>query len=514
MLERMTTVDNIRQMLISRGMLPEELDTLQVFALPNTREFNIVTNRRQFRYNPETRGIEEVTRLDDIDRVIIREGTANRQVAAYQFINGEWRGNMATLDTNQLANELRQPEPPTDVIQVIVRRDNYGLWYIRVTRNNSNMALPEINVIKSLLPPEWKRILGGRHSRRRRTDYYLQQALEQGLPTQVLHDTLQAWAFTWVRATAEASSEAPVPQSQDDSFLLRAQPATIFVGGKSFKLVPTGERDNTNIYRHIRDKAKGIAQIEVQAKLDKAQTDARIMVSEAQGRVETIRREVEQLRASMVNQAPEWARQSGRPIKLMDERWWIGLRVSTYLEDIRYRVDRWRGTVHWNPIRIPGRDEAYYSSRPMQMWLRLSTDGRYAVNEVRGDIWHTVHNTTTGTCMELQGMPARVINMDNLVAVERGISRGMRVINFNSPLSHALNVFYPLYAEQLPDMVKNLITGNASYPNPDATTTPEQYLIRSNEGRPANNPRISWDRIESDAEELNYTFNVPATARG
>jgi hypothetical protein len=431
---------------------------------------------------------------------------------AYRYnLNRRTIEDTMAINNEQLANELRQSIPNIPVIpdniQVIVRRDTYGTWFVRVSHNGSTMPLPEIGVIKSLLPPEWKRLLGGRHSRRRRVDYYLIQALEAGLPTQVLHDTLQAWAFTWVRATAEASSEVSVPQSQDDSFLLKAQPATIFVGGKSFKLVPTGERNNTNIYRHIRDKAKAIAQIEVQAKLDKAQTDARILVSEANERARVVRAEVDQLRASLGNQAPEWVRNSGRPIRLYNGRWEVGIKVSTYLEDIRYRVGNWGATLHWSPVHPADRGEDYYVSRPMWMWFILgSPEGGYTMSSIHSDQWLTVH-TTSRACMEIQGLPRHITSDANLRSLEQGISRGIRVINWNSPLSTSLNSMYPLYVEQIPEMFKRLIRAEVNTPQPGTGVTPAQYLEQINR----NGVVLSWDRIETDVEELNYTFTVGAT---
>lgn len=513
MIDRLADNDDlfveIHRELAARNMYRDELLTLRAYRLPNERRIAVVTDRNRFRYNPETRTLEDMN-MPDIQQIDPNMVAQLREVI-----------QQAENMTIPRPNPANRPEPvvqaanePADVVGVIVRRNpHYGGWEIRVNRNGANMGLPDVGVIKSLLPPEWKRLLGGRHSRRRRTDYYLTQALEAGLPTQVLHDTLQAWAFTWIKATAEVSSIANAPSpSADESFLLTAQPATIFVGGKSFKLVPTGERNNTNIYRHIRDKAKAVAQIEVQAKLDKAQTDARIMIAEANERATATRREVEQLRASLGNQAPEWARLSGRPIKYADGSWYIGLKVSTYLEDIRYRVDAWHATLHWNPIRVPSHNEAYYQARPMPAWFLLSADGRYDMYYVMADYWNTVH-TADRACMELQGLPTRVDSFNRLRDLENAISRGVRVINWNSPLSRSWDRFYPLYQEQIPPMFKSIILQEISLPegNAGGIATPEEYLTRANSGAPEGRPRISWDRVETDAQDLAYTFTVGPT---
>jgi len=62
---------------------------------------------------------------------------------------------------------------------------------------------------------------------------------------------------------------------------------------------PTGERDISSMLKHVRNKAKAIAEVEISAKRDRSIADSRILIAEATNRANAIRVEVEQLRASL-----------------------------------------------------------------------------------------------------------------------------------------------------------------------------------------------------------------------
>lgn len=457
--------------------------------------------------------IDEIIRQARIvtDRITIREGTANVPIQAFEYTTNRWEEvTMANISTNNTATAVINATNPTNPrpipIQVTVRRDGYT-WAIFVSINNGQVDLPPIDTIKALLPPAHKHYLGGRHSRRRSAIFYLRSALDRGLPTAVLHDALKAWAFSYASNNEPAESISNyTPQNEDDAFLLRAQPATIVVGGHAYKLVPTGERDISSMLKHVRNKAKAIADVEISAKRDRATNDSRILIAEAIQRANVIRAEVEQLRASLGNQAPEWARNSGRPIRKSGNNWQIGLNVITYIEDIRYRVERWRSTIHWTPTHPHNPD--YYNYHPMDMWLTLNPEGAYTMYDIRADDWFTVHTTNERGCMTLQALPPRINNPTDLVNLERGLSRGMRVVNLNSPLWTDINRMYPLFVEQLPFSVKEWLAGRMTI-DPGTGVTPVDYLAHLNRGRGAGS-QVSWDRVESDVQEAEYTFTVPA----
>src|SRR5208283_644029 len=133
-------------------------------------------------------------------------------------------------------------------------------------------------------------------------------------------------------------------------FLLNAQPATLLVGGKVFRLVPTGEVDSTRLITQVRNKAKAVAAVEAGAIRSNAITDSRVLISEAEERARVIRVEIDRLRAEAGARPPRWAEECGRGIKYNanNRAYYIALNIITYVEEIRYRVSEWQGTVYWN----------------------------------------------------------------------------------------------------------------------------------------------------------------------
>lgn len=386
-------------------------------------------------------------------------------------------------------------QPASNRINVLVRRTgDYRGWEISVRNNGEPLELPDISIIKSLLPTAQRRLIRGRQRRYSNNLALLISALNRGMNPQVLHDALKAWVMTHVSESRTVESETILEDEQ--RYLLQVAPATLAVGGRLFRLVPTGEMDITTPLKHLRQRAKAVAQIEVTEMRNRAQIDARAITGEAEDRAASIRQEVERIRQGLGVQPPEWVRDNSIPLKLIDRTWYAGLFIPAYVESIRLRVERWQSTLWWDAIHPHNAD--YYISYPMLMWLRLSPRGAYTLDDVSVDRWKTVH-TANRVCMTLQNMPRHIDSLESFNRLREGISRGMRIVNLNSPLTSAINTMYPLFVEQLPPIVIKWLNRQITI-DPDAGVTPERYRELA--------PTVTWDRIETDAQEMAQTFEV------
>jgi hypothetical protein len=393
-------------------------------------------------------------------------------------------------------------QPPTKQrIHVRVWQGQYGSREISVKVNGEEQGMPSCKAICSLLSQ------AHRNKLKRSSNsslYNYREALENGLPPQALHDALKA--FYVAKMSQPALAESDTELSEDDRLLLRAQPATMLVGGKVYRLVPTGETNVSSLIKGVRRKAITLAETEANGIKERAQVDSRAIISEAESRAQATREEIDRLRASQANMPPEWAYRNGCPMKFRDGRWHIGIYVGCFLESIRYRVQNWHSTLWWNAIHPPNHGLDYYENRAMLMWVRLTATGTYSLNDVISDKWSTIH-TRSYTCMELQGLPRMINSWDNLLRLRNAITRGMLVANLNSPLNVNLEEMYPPFREQLPEPVVRLLQpGNRISIDPGAGVTPAQYLERV--------PWLRWDRIVADEVEAAETFHLPEARPG
>lgn len=102
-------------------------------------------------------------------------------------------------------------------------------------------------------------------------------------------------------------------------------------------------------------------------------------------------------------------------------------------------------------------------------------------------------------CMDLFARPDKVESIEHLMALEKAISRGMQVVNLNSPISRAVDNYYPALKDQLPVIPIKYLKGD--WLEPRAIT---KAAFKES------NPSITWDYEESLVQESNGTFNVDA----
>lgn len=374
--------------------------------------------------------------------------------------------------------------------------NGYGGWSIainvlRAGKAWAGIALPSyiMLTIRGLVPDSEKHWFSGRA----RGDRGIQEILEAGCSPIVIKDALTAWIVAKESQVTEASGDTVI---EDEALsLLRMMPATLEVGGKVFRLVPTREVDVRPLITRIRGKVINASKVEGEAIKVRASTDARMVVSEAERRASRIREEIAALQRNQGSKVPEWVRLSGRPHYFFDGGWFVEVRIGCKVTDIRFTLSEWNTILHWSPIVVKG--EAYYRTHPMRGWVRLREEGNYDVGNIFLKEWDTTHISHSATCMHLQGLPASLDSLENLNGLESCLTRGMQVVNLNSPLNRVVGGYYPDFLEQLPVTVVEWLKGNVG--------------IRGGTlaGFKASHPEIAtWSSEETIEQEVDSTFRV------
>lgn len=392
------------------------------------------------------------------------------------------------------------------VVRVSAEGGDRSSWTIEVRINGNQVDYPKSQVIRGLLSDEDKRFLPARGKRYENTPRVLQQALREGLQPQSLHDSLKAWAISTLQQGAEATSETNLDEVT--AHLLRVQPATLEVGGRVYKLIPAGSVDTRPLIARVRKKALAGASMEATSIREGATRDARIVVSEATQRAADIRAEIEAERRRASITVPAWVVQSGRPSYWDGSYWNVEMRLKCEVKEIRFLVQRWEAILFWNPIIPPegGRlgPERFFNQEgnKLSVWLRL-TNSPLHLDNVRVKTGHptVTHIATNKCCMALQGLPRVVGSIEDLMNLEASLSRGMRVVNLNSPLDTTIHNYLPVFRDQLPEVVTKLLRHAIEI---DSYTRMDRYRELY--------PDITWDRVESVIDEARGVFNVETPA--
>jgi hypothetical protein len=414
----------------------------------------------------------------------------------------------------EVASDSVVPLIPAKKIRVkVYQSEGYGsrIWSVEIAILTTNSTDPRgyvsnaLNppppaIVKAFLPPNCKKYMSGRG---RYGTSAIREALNQGCPPQAMHDALKAWAFS-VHGNNNTSVESESSVELDEQkALLRIQPATMIVGGKVYRLVPTGEADATSLIKKIRKQAIEVSKVESKLIIDKAGIDGRMIISQAQEEVANMQVKVNSLRRELGQMPPNWLVDSHRPIlKRTDSRWAVQLSLSPWIREIRFTIPYWDNTVlFWDPLR-PHNEEFYKDGR-MPAWVVIGSEGAYSIQSVYMTTWVTTHIGRTG-CMELQNMPARLQSLNDLMNLERAVNRGIQVVNLNSPLQTDTQNYWPEFREQLPPTVISLLRRDISI-DPSHGTTMEAYF----NARPTLRP----NRTETARAEQAMVFSVAGAER-
>lgn len=356
---------------------------------------------------------------------------------------------------------------------------------IRARESWTPIPLPSTVALKPYIPEAERHFISGRTS--------FQESLDSGLNPTSLKDALMEWVRVKESQPAETIGDS---QIDDEAIsLLRMMPAMLEVGGKVFRLVPTGEADVRPLITRVRERALTVAKRESAEIKGRATTDAKIVVKEAEDRARIIRNEIEELRREEGQKPPDWIK--GIPHFLQDGAWCVEMRVACQITDVRYTINSWQTVLHWKPLVIPGKDLSYYNSRRMPLWLRLGENGAYNLDSVFMRNW-TVAHISHRCCMELQGLPPRINNLADFMALQIAISRGMTVVNMNSLLDRSLMAYYPDFKEQLPPVIVGWLQGVIRIQSERLTLAQHKLT----------HPSVTWDAEEGIVQESDSTFRV------
>lgn len=484
--------------------VPDPATVRNVFELDRTRLEGPIEGRRTEMAMPplaRTRTREEQDRYQILDRDARERVFDNNEQSEYHRLLG-----MAAYIPDPNDPPLpRRDRVSVRVVRVSAEDGDRSTWVIEVRINGNVVDYPKSQVIRGLLSDEDKRFLPARGKRYENTLRVLQQALREGLQPQSLHDSLKAWAISTLQQGTEATSETNLDEVT--AHLLRVQPATLEVGGRVYKLIPAGSVDTRPLIARVRKKALAGASMEATAIREDATRDARIVVNEATDRADNIREQIEAERRRASITVPPWVVQSNRATYWDGAYWNVEMKLSVQVREIRYLVQRWETILFWNPL-IPEAliaDDAYFirAYNKLSVWLKLVPGILHLDNvKTKHVSYSCTHINSYRTCMELQGLPRVVDSVERLMSLEASLSRGMRVVNLNSPLDYEVRHYHPAFKAQLPEVVVNFLANHVaemgSYPNM------ERYR--------RDNPEVTWDRVESVIDEARGVFNVETPA--
>lgn len=426
------------------------------------------------------------------------------QEARLQNLENIGMDRVYTAEESVEYNRLRAIAPcPTPIparTYVRVHRDDYRNWVVAVRVGQNGRDLPTIAIIKSLLNPSDKHYLPSRQGKYRSTVNILRTALSAGLPPQSLVDALRAWVMATENQVTSAESVIPVGGiDRETANLLKAQPATLEVGGMVYRLVPCHQTDVRPLIARVRAKALSRAQVEAASITVKATTDARVTVTEAERTATRLRTEAERAARLSGARVPDWVRDSRRAHHWTGSAWIVEIKVQCLIRDIRLYIPAWASVLHWKPLVILGKDTRYYERHLLPLSFRLNADGSYDKYNISAS-WPAITTHIQGyMCMDLQGLPSSIKSNADLIKLEECISRGMQVINLNSPLDTDYNHYWPDFKEQIPPIVIKWLKGEVRIePSTGISISRFKELV----------PTTTWDSVETIKEEEEGTFST------
>lgn len=381
-------------------------------------------------------------------------------------------------------------------------------WEFSLLKDGEHINGPgDKRALIPFLPAPWDKVLMADRSRYQRGFVQgLRACLSAGMAPQLAADALKGWMV--INEGVPMEAEAADVGGPDETALLlaKAQPAILTAGGFSYRLVPVHGVDHKPSYQKIARKMKQIAEAQTAGIVEAAKQSARIAIADAREEANAAREEMAALRRNMGNHAPAWIRDTGRAVRWASTagRWEIELFIGLKITEIVDTIEPWNVTLVWRPILSP-RDLSTTRNKA-RAWVPISADGTYdfrAIHLANG-MGNTVHISTGSTCMHLQGLPTSIGNIDHIRSLENALTRGMQVINLNSPLEYG--DFNEVYAQQIPPAVRDMLSaGRRSFPH----NASGAYLSLENYVQQALRGVASWQETRTLREEADETFTLP-----
>lgn len=421
---------------------------------------------------------------------------------------GPWADRVAAtlVDREYITNTpliaANVPAAPRPRLRVTIRRLPDGQqWSITATYGGDRQTIPLTSQIKPFLPANYRAHLTAT-SNRYTSEEYLNDALNAGnIPTQIMADAIRACIHARLTQAADITVEQP---NDSDIALLEAQPATLMVAGRAWRLVPTGQpTDMRSILATVRRQVRDNAAVEATRIREAANNESRMVIEAAELRAETIREQLNEERAALRVTFPEWLANSGRPIWRFDGHIHAMIRVQCHIEHIQYNVSEWQTTLYWNRANA----EHFNGGYELMCSVRIGEQGQYSMEGISCYGEYGAPHIAHRCCMALQGLPTVLDNATKLEKLETILNRGMKVINLNSLLDRSINHWHPCIIAQIPEPVRQMLTGARHYPGTDSAGTRHERMIDFPTGE------RTWNRAVSVADEALETFAAPARRR-
>ena len=365
-----------------------------------------------------------------------------------------------------------------------------GAWQFDLKVDGQPKQVPRSTLtVKQFLPKEYKQSLRVIRNSSYNTETELQRVLEEGtIPTRILADALKAYLVSKLEQAQDVQVDSRA--DAEDIALLKAQPATLLVGGVAWQLVPAGGRDMRAQLKGIRARVKKGAADEVARLKEQGAAEAKLVVRSAELQAEAQRKDLAKLKAAVEREAasrpPQWLLDSKRMFRLRGAgEWEVEINVLAKVLRVELTAPSW-GNVLLSWAALP-----LTSYEKLECRLRVQQDGNYDLSYVyasdpRGC---APHISVDSLCMTLQGLPATISSAEDITIVQAAISRGMEVVNLASLLNYTPNEWLPSLKKQMPRGVLQLLAQgnrNREWPGYTERQTREEWLAA--EGHVA-----SWD---------------------
>jgi len=388
------------------------------------------------------------------------------------------------------ARELRVVGMPVEVITPVTselpvsvprlrvsidrRADRYGSinWQLTVV----NGPMPTKYEIKEYLDKGIVRRLG-RGTWMKELEYIIIRAIDTyGVDPAILVEAITQASLAKQAREATGSFSNSI-YDRELQLAMVTQPAIIAIGDQLFTLQPKGAIKAGRAMAAIRERIVGSARDSAVKIKATGQLEAAAVISNAERQLRLAREQIAKERAALTSimTIPQWIADNYIKVRKWDSSVYkmaVGMEISTKVNSFSMTHYKTSGTgrarvtkseiIKWNR-NLDGSDQSIVhlaNYHTVTIWLPFDhTNGSYAyksakIIEVSG--YQLPHLTSSRCCMELQGLPERMTDIDSYRRLQAAINRGSSEVNMMSLLS-TYNNWHPDIQAQTPINLKKII---------------------------------------------------------
>jgi hypothetical protein len=354
------------------------------------------------------------------------------------------------------------------------RADRYGSinWQLTVV----NGPIPTKYEIKEYLDKGIVRRLG-RRTWIKELEYIIIRAIDTyGVDPAILVEAVTQASLAKQAREATGSFSNSI-YDRELQLAMATQPAIIAIGDQLFTLQPKGAIKAGRAMAAIRERIVGSARdnaIKIKAT---GQLEAAAVISNAERQLRLAREQIAKERAALTSimTIPQWIADNYIKVRKWDSSVYkmaVGMEISTKVNSFSMTHYKTTGTgrgevtkseiIKWNR-NLDGSDQPIVhlaNYHTVTIWLPFDhVNGSYVyksakIIEVSG--YQLPHLTSSRCCMELQGLPERMTDIDSYRRLQIAINRGSSEVNMMSLLS-TYNNWHPDIQAQCPVNLKKII---------------------------------------------------------